>query len=113
MLFDGSCPLCAREVKFLRSLPRSSQVHFDDVTCKTFNPDKYGKSLPELLEEMHVYSIDTNTMHTRVRAFRELYRTIFGIDVLFFSAYPPFDSLCDRMYGFIAKEKHRVAWMFR
>ena len=114
MLFDGSCPLCLREVKFLRSLSRAPLVNFVDITHQKFSAAEYGSPRQEkLLDELHVFNLEQRTMHTRVPAFRELYKTLFGVDVLRFTATWPFTTLSDRAYTFIAREKHRVAWMLR
>ena len=112
MLFDSSCPLCAREVRFLRSLRRSHLVRFTDICDPSFSATALGKPLDTLLSEMHVKDLRSGVLHTRVDAFRVLYRTLFNVDVLFFTRFWPLSAIADAAYGVIAANKHRVAGLF-
>ena len=113
MLYDGACPVCAREVSFLKTLQRADRVSFVDITAPGAPAAAYtSKPLDELQGEMHVLDEATGTMHTRVDAFRKLYATL-GYNFLEFTRRPPFDWLSDRAYSFIAAHKHRLAFLFK
>jgi predicted DCC family thiol-disulfide oxidoreductase YuxK len=112
MLYDGSCPLCVREVAFLRRLRRADRVVFTDICAPSFSAEPYGRSVAQLTDEMHVYEPATMKLHVRVPAFRVLYRVLVGVDVLAFTAFWPMSLISDVGYGFIARHKHRLAWLF-
>ena len=112
--------MCAREISLLKSHRNSARVEFRDVMSADFDPAAWSRAhdipytpLPVLLKEMHVFDVDEKRMHTRVAAFRSLYKTIFERDILAFTAHPPWASLADAAYGFIADHKHRLAFLFR
>jgi predicted DCC family thiol-disulfide oxidoreductase YuxK len=113
-LYDGSCPICASEIKFLRSLPRAHAVRFENIMLPTFNSAPYGgRPLAELASEMCVYETRTGALHTRVGAFRELY-AVLGLPrfVLAWTRVWPFSALSDAAYAYIAANKHRLARFF-
>ena len=113
MLYDGACPICAREVAFLKTLARAPQVCFTDLSAPGFSPAPYtAKPLEALQGEMHVYNAATGAMHTRVDAFRVLYAAL-GYNVLGFTRHWPFSALADGAYTFIAAHKHRLAFLFK
>ena len=121
MLYDGSCPLCVREVSFLRGLRGAPRVRFTDVASPSFDPALVvgppGHPQPvlqgrlALLESLHVVDLRSGAVHTRVPAFRMLYRTLFGIDILAWTRFWPWAGLADRAYGVVAAHKHRLAWL--
>ena len=37
-LFDGGCPLCLRETKFLKRKDISNQIRFIDINSEDYNP---------------------------------------------------------------------------
>ena len=113
MLYDGSCPLCAREVAFLQTFTRAPLVRFLNVaTAPPAAIAPYtAQPAAALLDEMHVFDLSTSTMHRRVDAFRKLYGTL-GYSFLEFTRFWPFDALSDRAYTFIAANKHRLAPLF-
>jgi hypothetical protein len=111
--------MCAREISLLKSHRNSARVEFRDVMAPDFDPAAWARSqdvpptpLPILLREMHVFDVEARRMHTRVPAFRALYYKIFERDILAFTAHPPWASLADTAYGFIAAHKHRLAFVF-
>ena len=112
MLFDGSCPMCAREVAFLRTLKHAQRVNFADITAPAFSPLPFtDKPLAALLDEIHVHDASTGVMHTRVDAFRKLYGTL-GYPFLEFTRAWPFSAAAEAAYSFIARHKHRLAFLF-
>lgn len=113
MLYDGGCPVCAREVSFLRTLERAPRVNFVDIAKPGFDPLPFTpKPLSALLGEMHVHDAATGVMHTRVDAFRRLYDAL-GYRFLEFTRVWPFSAASEAAYTFIARHKHRLAFLFR
>lgn len=110
MLYDGSCPLCAREVRFLRSLRRASSVRFTDIASPSVDPAALrGRPLDALLAEMHCVDMRSGQVLTRVPAFRALYAALLGVDVLWFTQFWPISAAASAAYGWVAANKHRLA----
>lgn len=54
IFYDGSCPVCAREMAvYQRKNPRG-RLFFIDISSDDFDAARYGKTRQELMEKMHV-----------------------------------------------------------
>ena len=42
LLFDGGCPLCVREVRFLRVRDRYHRIAFVDIDAPDYDPTAYA-----------------------------------------------------------------------
>lgn len=57
VLYDGLCPICVTEIRFLQYLQRNQpeKVDFVDITLPGYDGEKYkGVSYEMAMEEMHV-----------------------------------------------------------
>ena len=53
-LFDGGCPLCLRETKFLKRRDISNQIRFIDINSENYNPNLFnGISYAEAMSNLH------------------------------------------------------------
>ncbi len=75
VFFDGGCPLCRREIDMLRRRDRQNRIRFTDIDAETFDPAAVGKSLDELMAEIHGRLPD-GTFVTGVEVFRRLYSAV-------------------------------------
>jgi hypothetical protein len=39
--YDGDCPFCRREVRWLKRLNRQGYLAFEDISSPDFNPENY------------------------------------------------------------------------
>ena len=54
LFFDGGCPLCLREVKFLRSRDTLKNISFVDIDSSDYEPDFYsGISYKDAMGRIH------------------------------------------------------------
>ena len=54
MLFDGGCPLCLREVSFLRSRDTLNRIAFVDINSLDYKPELFsGIGYREAMGRMH------------------------------------------------------------
>lgn len=58
ILYDSRCPLCSREIAWLRSRNSHGQLGFQDVFADDFEPALLGVSLDQLLAEIHGITAD-------------------------------------------------------
>jgi len=46
ILYDGDCPLCSREIRFLERRDRGrGRVQFEDIAALSFDPGAYGTAI--------------------------------------------------------------------
>ena len=76
LLFDGGCPLCLREVKFLRSRDTHKNISFIDIDSQDYQPDLYsGISYKDAMGRIHALN-ESGEILKDVAVFREAYRLI-------------------------------------
>lgn len=75
VFYDGACPLCRREVAFLRRRDRRGRIRFTDIAAPGFAPAQYGKSQDEFLAQIHG-RLPGGAWLTGVEVFRRLYAAI-------------------------------------
>ena len=53
-LFDGGCPLCLREINFLKSRDESNKIKFVDINDYDYNPSLFNDiSYSEAMSNLH------------------------------------------------------------
>ena len=53
LLYDGACPFCRREVRWLQRLDGHNHLAFEDVSSPEFEAERYRASREELLSVIH------------------------------------------------------------
>ncbi|ATB67148.1 DUF393 domain-containing protein [Pseudomonas mosselii] len=53
LYFDGACPLCAREVAFLRRRSTAAKLILIDIDCDDFDPIALGLSIEQMRSCLH------------------------------------------------------------
>jgi predicted DCC family thiol-disulfide oxidoreductase YuxK len=81
VFFDGDCPLCKREIDWLRRRDRNHQIKFVDIADPQFDEVACGKTYAELMAEIHGRLPDGQWVKG-VEVFRHLYNAAgFGFAV--------------------------------
>ena len=103
LLFDGGCPLCLREVKFLRSRDTLDNISFIDIDSPNYQPDLYsGISYKDAMGRIHAIN-ESGEILKDVAVFREVYRLI-GLGWIYApTKWPILGSLIDQVYKLWAK----------
>lgn len=105
MLFDGTCPLCRREVRMLRHLDRGRmRLTFEDISAANFDPSRYSVSKDALMAEIHGVLPD-GTLVRGMEVFRRAYAAVGMGWLLAPTAWPVLRPLCDRFYRIFAKNR--------
>lgn len=115
VLYDGSCPLCVKEIALLQKLKAAHMLEWVDISEDGFRPATFGKdvSLDSLMAEMHVFDpADGTRMYTRMAAFRRMYAEL-GLGWLWsWTGVWPMSIAADRGYTAFANNRHKLAaWM--
>jgi predicted DCC family thiol-disulfide oxidoreductase YuxK len=106
LLYDGECPLCRREARFLQARNRHGRLAFEDITAPGFDPAVYHTTRENLMGVIHGVFPD-GRMVQRVAVFREAYRAVGLGWLLAPTAWPGLSWLADLAYQWFAR--HRLA----
>ncbi|KAG7472499.1 hypothetical protein MATL_G00109430 [Megalops atlanticus] len=113
VLYDGECPICVKEIRFLQYLQkhRPAKIEFVDISMQDYDGRKYGGITYEMaMEEMHVID-EHDKVHRGIPAFTVMYSTV-GLGWLGnFMSWSPIRPLLDRLYAIFAK--NRLKWTGR
>lgn len=113
LLYDGGCPLCLREVRFLEARDRrrhgeARRLAFVDINAPTYDPDAHaGISYAAAMGRIHAIAAD-GTVLRDVAVFRQAYALI-GIGWLYApTSWPLLGPLADAAYGLWARWRLRL-----
>jgi predicted DCC family thiol-disulfide oxidoreductase YuxK len=112
VFFDGSCPLCRREIALYRGLPSKQHIHWVDVSTPTALP--CGLSCELAMRRFHVRDAN-GQLHSGAQAFSVLWRCFAGWRVLgWLTAVPPLSWLAEAAYRLFLPVRPRLqAWLRR
>ena len=112
LLYDGECPLCLREVNFLRRRDGGrGLVAFVDIAAPDYDPAAHGNvDFATAMGRIHAVLPDGSTVKN-VEVFRRVYE-ILGMGWVYAATkWPLVGPLVDRAYDFWADR--RLAWTGR
>ena len=110
VFFDGACPLCVREIRFLRRMDRKDRIQFTDIASQEFRASDYQKTMDALMSEIHGRLPD-GTWVFGVEVFRRLYAAAGLGPLVWLTRLPIIAGLLDRAYGVFAR--NRLRWTSR
>ena len=114
VFFDGACPLCRREVKLYKNLlqkdERGNAIQWVDISKNKLELKTEGIKYQDAMKLIHVK--DSSGVHqVGIAAVFTLwdqipyYRRISS----FFKKYPVFHPVLSMLYGFLARNRMRIA----
>ncbi len=106
VFFDGGCPLCRREINFLRRWDRRGQIRFTDISSPDFQAAEVGQTEDVLMAQMHGRLPD-GTWLQGVEVFRRMYAAVGFGPLVFLSRLPLISQLLDWGYGVFARNRLR------
>jgi predicted DCC family thiol-disulfide oxidoreductase YuxK len=109
VFFDGDCPLCVREINFLRWLDRRrSSIKFTDITDISFDAKvETGLSIDQLMTEIYG-RLPSGELVKGMEVFRELYSAVGLGFILAPTAWPGLRFVFDKFYSSFAKNRLRL-----
>lgn len=110
LFFDGDCPLCSREIEFLRKRDERRVIEFIDIARPEFIASDYGLTQQALMDEIHARLAD-GTMLTGVEVFRQLYSRLGFSPLVWLSRAPGVAQLLQ--LGYRVWAKNRLRWTGR
>ena len=106
LLYDGDCPLCVREVNFLKTKDADrGLVSFVDIAADTYNPaDHAGIDFETAMGVIHAVLPDGSIVKN-VEVFRRTYEVL-GIGWIYaITQVPAIEYLANRLYGIWADRR--------
>lgn len=99
LLYDGECPLCLREVRFLREKDRGrGLVAFVDIADDNYSPDEHGGVTYEAaMGRIHAILAD-GAVVKNVEVFRRVYEVLGMGWVYAATRIPLIGAIADRLY---------------
>lgn len=106
VFFDGQCPLCRREIDWLRRMDSQQRIAFTDISEPTFSPSAQGLSLSReaLMGRIHGRLRD-GTIVEGVEVFRRLYGAVGWQRAVAVSRWPGVRQALDVAYDVFAKNR--------
>ncbi|OKH51360.1 thiol-disulfide oxidoreductase [Calothrix sp. HK-06] len=100
LLYDGECPLCVREVNFLKKRDAGrGLVAFVDIADKNYNPDANGGiDFETAMGRIHAVLPD-GTLVKNVEVFRRIYEILGMGWVYAVTKLPVIGAIADFIYG--------------
>ena len=106
LLYDGQCPFCRLEARWLQRRNKHGYLVFEDITALDFDPSRYGVTREDLMGVMHGVFPDGRIVR-KVEAFRQAYRVVGLGWLLAPTGWPGLRWLADGLYALFAR--HRVS----
>jgi predicted DCC family thiol-disulfide oxidoreductase YuxK len=72
VFYDSHCPMCKTEIEMIRRKDKKGRMKLTDISANNFNAASTGKTLDELMREIHGRYAD-GTIVIGVEVFREIY----------------------------------------
>lgn len=101
VFYDGACPICRREIAWLRKLDRENRVIFTDIANPKFDANAIGKTYQELMSEIHG-RFPNGSIISGVEVFRQLYAAVGFTRLVSFSRWPIINPVLNFGYGCFA-----------
>jgi predicted DCC family thiol-disulfide oxidoreductase YuxK len=111
ILYDGECPLCRREARFLQRRNRHGRLAFENIAAPDFDPAVYGATREQLMGVIHGVFPD-GRMVTKVAVFRAAYRAVGLGWLLAPTAWPGLRWLADCGYEWFARHRLAIGKLF-
>lgn len=111
VLYDGDCPLCSREIRFLEKRDHGrGRIHFEDIAEPSFDPGAYGLESRDVMARIHGVLPD-GTVIEGVEVFRRAYAAV-GLGWLMApTRWPGLRRLAELAYRIFAR--NRLRWTGR
>ncbi len=107
VLYDGDCPLCHREVTWLRKLDRRQRLRWTNIASNDFRCEDYGRSMEQLMGALHMRLPDASLV-TGVEAFRQMYSAVGFGWLIALTRLPGVSHLMEWSYRLFARNRLRL-----
>ena len=110
VFFDGACPICRREIAFLRRLDRRRRVRFTDLALLDSASAIDGVTWNELMAEIHG-RLPNGSWIKGVEVFRQLYSAVGFAPLVRATRWIGIEQVLEAAYAAFARR--RLRWTNR
>lgn len=111
LYFDGACPFCVREVRWLARRDRRDALRLVDISAADFDPAAHGGTAESFMAQIHGRRGD-GTLLTGMAVFREAYAAV-GLGWLTApTGWPLLRPIFDFAYRLFARNRVRLGSLF-
>jgi predicted DCC family thiol-disulfide oxidoreductase YuxK len=108
VFYDGQCPLCVREMRWLQHKDRAhGRIVFTDITANQFDAASLGVSMGTLMQKIHGRLPDGSIV-VGVEVFRRLYGALGFTWAVKVSRLPGVKQCLDVLYTLFARNRMRL-----
>jgi predicted DCC family thiol-disulfide oxidoreductase YuxK len=107
LYFDGDCPLCIKEITFLKSLTPPKTVEYIDIADKSISFSAHGKDCSTLMAEIHAKDSQGNWL-IGMEAFRAVYEHTPYHRLFSMTKLPILKQIFDAAYLLFARNRLRL-----
>jgi predicted DCC family thiol-disulfide oxidoreductase YuxK len=108
LFYDGACPICSREMSYLKKRDKKNQISFIDISRPEFDPKKYNKSNDDFMKEIHG-RLPSGEIITGMEVFRQAYKRVGYGWLLFPTKLPVIKQIADLCYAIFAKNRMKIS----
>ncbi len=106
--FDGACPVCSREMRYLKKRDKKNLISFVDINTSDFNPQEYNRSHDDFMKQIHARLPDGEIV-TGMEVFRQAYKRIGHAWLLFPTKLPVIKQIADYAYAVFARNRMKIS----
>jgi predicted DCC family thiol-disulfide oxidoreductase YuxK len=107
VFFDGDCPLCRREMGWIRRLDRRHRIHFTDIAAPGFDGGATDIAWQTLMDRIHARLPD-GRMIEGVEVFRRIYTALGFGPLVALTRLPGIRQMLDLAYRWFARNRLRL-----
>lgn len=107
LLFDGQCPFCRLEARWLERRDRHGHLAFEDITAPGFDPARYGLTQEAVMGVIHGVFPDGRIVR-KVEVFRQAYRAVGLGWLLAPTGWPGLRWFFDGLYVWFARNRVKL-----
>ncbi len=111
LLYDGDCPFCQREVRWLQRWNRRGHLAVEDISLPDFNPSSYGLTHEEVMGIIHGVFPD-GRLARKVEAIRQAYRSVGLGWIVAPTEWPILRWVFDTLYALFARYRVSLGGLF-
>jgi len=107
LLYDGQCPICRREVQWLKRYDKCGHLALEDISDPATNPAQYGLTAAEVSGALHAV-LPGGQVVRGVEAVRRAYQAVGLAWLAAPLGWPGFRWIADRLYRVFARNRVRL-----
>jgi predicted DCC family thiol-disulfide oxidoreductase YuxK len=107
VFYDGGCPLCTREINFLRRMDKHDSIVATDISDPSFDASTTGVEWSDLMDRIHGRGAD-GLIVEGVEVFRRLYAAVGWGWLVSITRVPGIRQCLDAAYSVFARNRLRL-----